>query len=54
MCWCGRPDWRRGIFLAFQASLDSGWAEPNEIADAILYLAGPSASFITGHILMDD
>lgn len=30
------------------------WAEPREIADAILYLAGPSASFVTGHILMAD
>ncbi|RUV82792.1 SDR family oxidoreductase [Mesorhizobium sp. M1A.F.Ca.IN.020.06.1.1] len=28
------------------------WAEPREIADAILYLAGSSVSFITGHILM--
>jgi len=30
------------------------WAEPNEIADAILYLAGSQASFVTGHILMAD
>ncbi|RAZ90881.1 oxidoreductase [Mesorhizobium hawassense] len=30
------------------------WAEPREIADAILYLAGPNASFVTGHILMAD
>ncbi|MDQ0469647.1 SDR family NAD(P)-dependent oxidoreductase [Labrys wisconsinensis] len=30
------------------------WAEPKEIADAILYLAGPGASFVTGHILMAD
>ena len=30
------------------------WAEPEEIADAILYLAGPTASFVTGQILMAD
>lgn len=30
------------------------WAEPDEIADAILYLAGAQASFVTGHILMAD
>lgn len=30
------------------------WAEPEEIADAILYLAGPNASFVTGQILMAD
>lgn len=30
------------------------WAEPGEIADAIVYLAGSNASFITGHILMAD
>ena len=30
------------------------WAEPEEIADAILYLASGKASFVTGHILMAD
>lgn len=30
------------------------WAEPKEIADAILYLSGPGASFVTGQILMAD
>lgn len=30
------------------------WAEPSEIADAILYLAGDAASFVTGQILMAD
>lgn len=30
------------------------WAEPDEIADAILYLAGPQSSFVTGQILMAD
>ena len=30
------------------------WAEPAEIADAILYLASPAASFVTGQILMAD
>ncbi|RFB76549.1 SDR family NAD(P)-dependent oxidoreductase [Methylovirgula sp. 4M-Z18] len=30
------------------------WAEPSEIADAILYLAGKKASFVTGQILMAD
>lgn len=30
------------------------WAEPEEIADAILYLSGPGASFVTGQILMAD
>jgi dihydroanticapsin dehydrogenase len=30
------------------------WAEPEEIANAILYLAGPNASFVTGQILMAD
>lgn len=30
------------------------WAEPEEIADAILYLSGPAASFVTGQILMAD
>jgi dihydroanticapsin dehydrogenase len=30
------------------------WAEPGEIADAILYLAGSNASFVTGQILMAD
>jgi len=30
------------------------WAEPKEIADSILYLASPNASFVTGQILMAD
>ncbi|WP_349959199.1 SDR family oxidoreductase [Rhizobium sp. ZPR3] len=30
------------------------WAEPSEIADVIVYLAGSNASFVTGHILMAD
>ena len=30
------------------------WAEPEEIADAIVYLASPNASYITGHILVLD
>ena len=30
------------------------WAQPDEIADAIVYLASSSASFVTGHILMAD
>ena len=30
------------------------WAQPEEIADAILYLAGPTSSFVTGQILMVD
>ncbi len=30
------------------------WAEPDEIADAIVFLAGSQASFITGQILMAD
>ena len=30
------------------------WAQPEEIADAIVYLTGPSSSFVTGQILMVD
>jgi len=30
------------------------WAEPEEIADAIVYLSSPRASFVTGQILMAD
>ena len=30
------------------------WAEPDEVADAIIYLVGPQASFVTGHMLMVD
>lgn len=30
------------------------WAEPGEIADAIVYLAGGRSSFVTGQILMAD
>jgi NAD(P)-dependent dehydrogenase (short-subunit alcohol dehydrogenase family) len=30
------------------------WAEPEEIADAIVYLAGAGSSFVTGQILMVD
>jgi len=30
------------------------WAEPEEIADAIIYLAGPGSSFVTGQMLMVD
>lgn len=30
------------------------WAEPDEIADAIVYLVGPQSSFVTGHMLMVD
>ncbi|MEQ1941271.1 SDR family oxidoreductase [Mesorhizobium sp. VNQ89] len=30
------------------------WAEPDEIADTILYLVGKTASFVTGQILMAD
>jgi NAD(P)-dependent dehydrogenase (short-subunit alcohol dehydrogenase family) len=30
------------------------WAEPEEVADAIVFLAGPTSSFVTGHILMVD
>jgi 3-oxoacyl-[acyl-carrier protein] reductase len=30
------------------------WAEPNEIANAIMYLSSSAASFITGHTLVVD
>lgn len=30
------------------------WAEPEEIADAIVYLAGPKASYVTGQVLVLD
>ena len=30
------------------------WAEPEEVADAILFLAGPTSSFITGQMIMID
>jgi len=30
------------------------WAEPEEIADAIVYLASPKASYVTGHVLVVD
>lgn len=30
------------------------WAEPTEIADAIIYLASPSASYVTGQVLVLD
>lgn len=30
------------------------WAEPEEIADAIIYLASPNASYVTGHVLVVD
>lgn len=30
------------------------WAEPDEVADSIVYLVGPQSSFVTGQILMVD
>lgn len=30
------------------------WAGPEEIADAIVYLASPNASYVTGHVLVLD
>lgn len=30
------------------------WAEPEEIANAIVYLASPNASYVTGHVLVVD
>ena len=30
------------------------WAEPEEIADAIIYLSSPNASFVTGEVLVVD
>lgn len=30
------------------------WAQPEEIADAIVYLASPKANYITGHVLVLD
>lgn len=30
------------------------WGEPREIADAVMYLASPAASFVTGHTLVVD
>jgi NAD(P)-dependent dehydrogenase (short-subunit alcohol dehydrogenase family) len=30
------------------------WAQPEEIADAIIFLIGPASSFVTGQILMVD
>lgn len=41
--------------LAIKAAHPLGrWAEPGEIADAIVYLAGAQSSFVTGQILMAD
>lgn len=40
---------------AIKASHPLGrWAEPEEVADAIVFLAGPRSSFVTGQILMVD
>ena len=30
------------------------WAEPDEVADSIVFLCSPASSFVTGHILMVD
>jgi len=30
------------------------WAEPEEVADAIIFLISPKATFVTGQMLMVD
>lgn len=50
----GLPDPKAEERAIKQAHPLGRWAEPDEIADSILYLAGNTASFVTGQILMAD
>jgi NAD(P)-dependent dehydrogenase (short-subunit alcohol dehydrogenase family) len=50
----GLEDPTAGVAAIKSAHPPGRWAEPDEIADAILYLASGKTSFVAGHILMAD
>ncbi|WP_432513611.1 GolD/DthD family dehydrogenase [Kineococcus sp. SYSU DK001] len=50
-----RPNWDNPKGDALRAQIPVGrFAEPGEVADAVLFLAGPSAAMVNGHDLVVD
>jgi dihydroanticapsin dehydrogenase len=41
-------------YIISKSAHETSEDEPDEIADAIIYLAGPGSSFVTGQMLMVD
>ncbi|MDI5929526.1 SDR family oxidoreductase [Rhizobium leguminosarum] len=50
----GLPDPEAGAAAVKAAHPMKRWAEPDEVADALVFLASDEAAFVTGHILMVD
>ncbi|WFU42204.1 SDR family NAD(P)-dependent oxidoreductase [Bradyrhizobium sp. CB82] len=50
----GLPDPKAGADAVKAAHPMKRWAEPDEVAKALVFLASDDAAFITGHILMVD
>ncbi|SDJ16661.1 SDR family NAD(P)-dependent oxidoreductase [Variovorax sp. OV700] len=50
----GLPDPEAGAKAVKDAHPMKRWAEPDEVAKALIFLASDNAAFITGHILMVD
>ena len=48
------PDPAAGMADIMAAHPLGRWAEPEEIADAIIFLLSPKATFVTGQMLMVD
>jgi 3-oxoacyl-[acyl-carrier protein] reductase len=46
--------WSEGVWQQARSSLKGAPAQPEQIAEAILFLASPAASFITGQTLLVD
>ena len=50
----GLPDPEAGAKAVKDAHPMKRWAEPDEVAKALIFLASDNAAFVTGHILMVD
>jgi NAD(P)-dependent dehydrogenase (short-subunit alcohol dehydrogenase family) len=45
---------REAVFAHLGLAITSEWGKPDEIANALVFLASDKAAFITGHVLSVD